>query len=150
MIIFRPAKTNDFLYIESILKKQNIYFDNSVFISNVFFVAEVDDKLIGLGCLEILNNIGIISVILKPTEYEILIGLVKSILNYADRRNITKIYTGISDCIEFYKNLGFIITCNKLMEGKIKKSALTKNKNDTVMVLNLTGYFDKQCLCKNT
>ncbi len=147
MIVFRPTKIND---VEDILEKQNININDRNFLDSIFFAAEVDNKLIGIGRLEMLNNIGIISVILKPTEHDILIGLIKSILNYADRRNIKRIYTSTSDCIEFYKSLGFNIICKELIEDRIKKSSLAKNKNDTIMVLNLTGYFDKPCHCKNT
>ncbi len=127
---------------------------NSKDIHNSMIVIE-GENIIGYGSyipIKIEDDcIGIIDVILIKNEFRnqyIGDGLIKSLLNLADKKGISKVYA-LSNKKEslFYKKLGFVKR-DKLDEALIKETSLNNiflEADTEVFEAKLPDFFNKAC-----
>jgi len=143
MIVFRKATPKDSKHVKELLaltcqdsKFENLNLDNCM-------VAEYDGTIIGVGGLEMYHPVAFLNILSIHPRFQKQgygDGLVRAIINFADRRSIKKIYV-LSDknTSGFFRKIGFVpmerinydITCQqcrtmsnpseKLLEMDIEK-----------------------------
>lgn len=155
MIIFRPAKPGEFNNILHVLKETSVSTNNISSPFNTFIVLEDNSKIIGVAGIEIYRDIGVLNSVAILPAYrgqQLGSGIVKSVLNFADRRNVKKIYLSTEKEEAFFKKLGFKTIDKQEIDERCSESTFLKNcsQKAKIMVLNLVGYFDKPCSHANT
>jgi N-acetylglutamate synthase-like GNAT family acetyltransferase len=133
LVVIRKALKEDVDSISSLFGLFNlpVSVDNN---SNCM-VVELENKIIGAGCMKITDNRAeITSIAILPEFQHKRFGysLIRALINFADRRNVSLIYVKTNLAQDFFKKIGF-------MPG-------TKNNE---MILDVNNFFDNNTCCKN-
>ncbi len=99
-------------------------------------VVELENKIIGAGCMQITDNRAeITSVAILPEFQHKRFGdsLIRALINFADRRNVSLIYVKTDLAQDFFKKIGFIPINDQVNE----------------MILDVNNFFDNNTCCKN-
>lgn len=144
MVIIKKASQEDINSIKTILReaKCNI----SDFNDNNIMVVEEDTQLVGVGCIKIFGELAFIEgIAMKDNDPELSDGLVKALINFADRRDVKEIYTLDNKQKSIYQEIGFIVAteqqCKKLFDktGNI-------NFSEKLLILDVNDFFNNhQC-----
>lgn len=142
MVVIRKALQKDMSQIKSMLKKAK--FNISDFSINGIMVVEEDTQLVGIGCIKIFEEIAFIrGILVKDNNLELSDGLVRAMINYADRRNVKKIYTPVSKQKSIYQKIGFL--AETAQQGK-KLFTKIGDKYKELLVLDVDDFFgNHQC-----
>jgi len=114
-------------------------------------VVEVENTVVGYGALDISKNLAIIKYIYIVPHYRnqgFGDGLVRALINYADRRGVQNIYVfSDDDEINYFKRFGFkSITLNECDIEIFKTFNIDNYKYPFVMKLDV-GEFFINCHC---
>ncbi|TYP59875.1 GNAT family N-acetyltransferase [Thermosediminibacter litoriperuensis] len=125
MIVFRKARPKDFETLKNILETVGLgtggideHLDN-------FMVAEEGDTILATGGLEIYGDAAIIRSVAVLPEFQhqgIGDGLVRALINYGDRRGVSRIYLFTRGAAGFFEKFGFKAVELKDLDEKCKKS----------------------------
>ncbi|KYO64539.1 GNAT family N-acetyltransferase [Thermovenabulum gondwanense] len=110
MLIFRRAKVEDFEKIKQIIKDCGLCDCDLERWLNNFMVAEEDGNVIGTGGIENYGEYGILcSVAVLPDfrNHGIGDGLVRSLINLADRMGIKTLFLFTDKAVNFFERVGF-------------------------------------------
>lgn len=133
MVVIRKALKEDVDSISSLFGLFNlpVSVDNN---SNCM-VVELENKIIGAGCMKITDNRAeITSIAILPEFQHKRFGdsLIRALINFADRRNVSLIYVKTNLAQDFFKKIGF----------------MPRTKNNE-MILDVNNFFDNNTCCKN-
>lgn len=110
MIVIRKAVPNDGYKIKEILQRTG--FSSSYSNNNIenTMVIETEDLIVGCGGLDIVGDVAILKYLTILPEYRgqsLGDGLTRALVNYADRRNIKKLYLFSNKPMDYFKRFGF-------------------------------------------
>lgn len=148
MILIRKAILGDFPIIKAILKQSDIKEDKADELRGIM-VLEVDSKLVGVGKVDILEDIGFIDYIVIIKEYRnqsLADGLIRALINYSDRRGVRKLLIKTKKP-DFFTKIGFkVVDTNNLSLDIIK----TKLQKGDLLALDIFEFFNNHQCCHNS
>ncbi|HHX24039.1 MAG: GNAT family N-acetyltransferase [Tepidanaerobacteraceae bacterium] len=149
MILIRKAVLDEKSNIELILEKVNL--DKKIqsdYMQNTM-VVDFDDRIVGCGGLDIHGDLAHIKFVAILPEYQnqrLGDGLVRALVNYADRRNIKKIYIADDKPLDYFKRFGFKEINQKSSQNG---SDIKSNSLEYFMELDVDQFFNNHhCNCK--
>ncbi|NLZ54975.1 MAG: GNAT family N-acetyltransferase [Thermoanaerobacteraceae bacterium] len=150
MIIIRKAVTDDKHKIQEIIKNTDFnQFDFNKHPEHTM-VVELEHTIIGCATLDICGNlahIGFVYIIPSYQNQGLGDGLVRALINYADRRNVKKIYIFYDKKVDYFKRFGFkYITSNKCDNKIYETSDINISKHSFIMELDVNEFFNN-CQC---
>ncbi|SHM74561.1 amino-acid N-acetyltransferase [Caldanaerovirga acetigignens] len=152
MIVFRRARPGDFEVIKGILEKVGLITDGIEQHRDNFMVAEEDNIAIATGGLEIYGDIAILRSLAVLPEFQgrgIGDGLVRALINFAERRGVKKIFLYTRSAKPFFEKIGFIVAEPKdLYEKNIKSSQMERCANSSILLKLDVNDFFKNIKCK--
>jgi amino-acid N-acetyltransferase len=153
LIVFRRARQKDFDTIKGILEKVGLMTDGIEQHMDNFMVAEEDNIAIATGGLEIYDDIAILRSLAVLPEFQgmgIGDGLVRALINFAERRGVERIYLYTTSAKPFFEKIGFMVAEPKdLYEKSVKPSQMERCANSsTLMKLDIKDFF-KNIRCGN-
>jgi amino-acid N-acetyltransferase len=147
LIIIRRALPEEKENVKAILKEANLstagvdeHFSN-------FMVVERDGCVIGTAGLEIYGDVAILRSVAIIPEFRrqgMGDGLVRAMINFADRRNIKQIYLFTQTAREFFKKFGFKTIQRECIDERCRSSgeAGLSPASATAMALDIRKFFD--------
>jgi amino-acid N-acetyltransferase len=111
-------------------------------------VVELEDTLVGYGSLDIADELAIIRCVYIAHNYRnqgLGDGLVRALINYADRRAVKRIYIFSDREIDYFKRFGFKYISSDQCDIKIV-GAYNTNSDDYsyIMELDIDEYFNSR------
>ncbi|MGB9812283.1 MAG: GNAT family N-acetyltransferase [Thermovenabulum sp.] len=146
MVIFRRAKKEDFDRIKEIVTTCSLcgcglekWFSN-------FMVIEEDEKVIGTGGLEIYGEYAVLRSVAVLPEFRnqgLGDGLVRSLINLADRLGVKTIYLFTEKAMGFFEKIGFKKTSREEIQEKCPNTDQLSGcpLNATPMKLDINEFF---------
>lgn len=150
MIIIRKAVLNDEHIIEDILKKTGLFSSHSYKNTENAMVIETEDSIAGCGGLQIIGEIAILKYLSILPEYRcqgLGDGLTRALVNYADRRNVKKIYLLLNKPTDYFKRFGFKNISSEDIQEKYKTLNILKTdatKFNYIMELDIEEFFNNR------
>lgn len=150
MILIRKALPDEREEIKSILLECDIKASDSDIANGAkdAMIVELDDLIVGYGSLDIYSDIAILKLVCVLPKYQnqgLGDGLVRALINYADRRNVKKMYIVHKEKVEYFKRFGFkYVTLEEFDNRTHKIHDHGKNKIDFIMELDVDDFFNKQ------
>lgn len=146
MIIFRKARPGDFKVIKSILEEVKLMTEGIEQHLDNFMVAEERGTILATGGLEIYDDVAILRSVAVLPEFRhqrIGDGLVRALINYAERRGIKNIFLFTKDAVPFFEKIGFQVVDLKELDEKCTSSLQvnTCSKSAILMKLNVKDFF---------
>lgn len=124
MIFIRQASTADILGIKQILSRVNLSTDVEDYIEN-FMVMEMDGSIVATAGLEIYEDVAVLRSVAVAPEYQnqrLGDGVVRAMINFADRRNIRRLYLFTNTAESFFKKIGFRFIPRENVDERCKSS----------------------------
>ncbi|MFO7151826.1 MAG: GNAT family N-acetyltransferase [Bacillota bacterium] len=112
MIVFRKARAGDLEVIKGILQKVELEVDGIEQHIDNFMVVEEESRAIAVGGLEIYGDVAMLKCVAVLPEYRgrgIGDGLVRALINFAERRGVNTIYTYPGNATVFFERFGFAV-----------------------------------------
>ncbi|WZL74932.1 GNAT family N-acetyltransferase [Clostridiaceae bacterium 35-E11] len=110
MLEIRMASLDDIHILKELLKESNLKADEvENYISNCMIAYDCNTAVAAAGFIQI-DDIAIITfVIVKNTRRREYLGdgIVKALLNLADKRGVTRVFVAEDHCALFFKKIGF-------------------------------------------
>lgn len=148
MIIIRKAADEDKQKLQEIIKNANFNRFDVHHYSEHTMVVELENTIVGCASLDISDDLAVIRFVYILTDYQnqgLGDGLVRALINYADRRSVKKIYIFCDNKVDYFKRFGFnYITSNKF--DKYETNNMNINKYPFIMELDVNEFFSK-CQC---
>ncbi|AEE91496.1 GCN5-related N-acetyltransferase [Tepidanaerobacter acetatoxydans Re1] len=150
MILIRKALPDERDEIKRILLEFDIKASSSDITDGAkdAMIVELDDLIVGYGSLDIYGDIAILKLVCVLPKYQnqgFGDGLVRALINYADRRNVKKMYIVHKEKVEYFKRFGFKYVTLEELDNRIHKiHNHGKNKSDFIMELDVDDFFNKQ------
>lgn len=149
MLEIKVAEHHEITTIQEILKDENVYLgDIEECIQNCMIAYDKKRPVAVAGFMQ-KKNIGIIKfvVVSRDRRREYLgDGIVKALLNLADRKGIYKVFVSVDKDDFFFERVGFKETSleevKKNFDDQVFLSLLSKDK---LLQVNLPDYFLKAC-----
>lgn len=147
MIIIRRALPEEKENVKAILKEADLstagvdeHFSN-------FMVLERDGCVIGTAGLEIYGDVAILRSVAILPEFRrqgMGDGLVRAMINFADRRNIKQIYLFTQTARKFFEKFGFKAIPRECIDERCRSSgeAGLSPTSATAMALDIRKFFD--------
>ncbi len=150
MITIRKAIANDKSKIQEMINNESINQLNFAELPEHTMVVELDNTLVGWGYLDICDNLAFIRFVYIDPDHRnqsLGDGLIRALINYADRRNVKTIYVSSDDeKIDYFKRFGFkYITCDQ-GDKKIYETFNLSIKDLFIMELDVDEFFNS-CHC---
>ncbi|HHW02720.1 MAG TPA: GNAT family N-acetyltransferase [Thermoanaerobacterales bacterium] len=146
MISIRKALPTDISKVKEVLSKVNLSADIDS-IDN-FMVMELDNNIIATAGLEIYQDVAILRSVAVLPEFQhqgLGDGLVRAMINYADRRKISKLFLFTQTARGFFEKIGFKLIQRETIDERCKTSQQYKSNcpvNAYVMELNVKEFFN--------
>lgn len=124
MIFIRKASPADIPRIKEILLKVNLSTDIEDYIDN-FMVMEIDGSIVATAGLEVYQDTAILRSVAVMPEFQhqnLGDGLVRAMINFADRRNIRKLFLFTQTARGFFEKIGFKPISRESIDEKCKAS----------------------------
>lgn len=149
MITIRKAVTDDKRKIDEIIKDANFNRFNVDYPEHTM-VVELENTIVGCATLYIVDDIAHIGFVYIVPYYQnqgLGDGLVRALINYADRRSVKKIYIFNENEIDYFKRFGFIyITSDKCCKKIYETNNINISKYPFIMKLDVSNFFNN-CQC---
>ncbi|NLU09858.1 MAG: GNAT family N-acetyltransferase [Tepidanaerobacter acetatoxydans] len=150
MILIRKALPDERDKIKRILFECDIKASNSDITNSAkdAMIVELDDLIVGYGSLDIYSDIAILKLVCVLPKYQnqgLGDGLVRALINYADRRNVKKMYIFHREKVEYFKRFGFKCVTLEELDNRIHKiHNYGESKSTFIMELDINEFFNKQ------
>lgn len=147
MVFIRRASTADVPRIKQILSRVNLSTDIEDYV-DYFMVMEMDGSLVATAGLEVYKDAAVLRSVAVLPEYQrqnLDDGLVRAVINFADRRNIRKLFLFTQTAGEFFKKIGFRPISRENIDERCKSSKQFKSmcpKESSVMELDVKEFFN--------
>ena len=155
MIVIRKAMPKDEDKIKDILKTTGFSMEDFKTSLENTMVVENDGLIVGCGALKLVNDLAIIIYIFILPEHRgqgFGDGLTRAMINYADRRNIKKMYLLSNKSSNYYMRLGFTEASQKYLQGKqeiLKSQKVNMASFDNILELDIKKFFSNpHCSCQ--
>lgn len=147
MILIRKASPADIPRIKEILLKVDLSTDIDDYIDN-FMVMETDESIVATAGLEIYQDTAVLRSVAVLPEFQhqsLGDGLVRAMINFADRRNIRKLFLFTQTAGGFFEKIGFKPISRDSVDERCKASQQYKSicpVSSNVMELDVKEFFD--------
>jgi amino-acid N-acetyltransferase len=152
LIVFRRARPGDFEVIKGILEKVGLITDGIEQHRDNFMVAEEDNIAIATGGLEIYGDIAILRSLAVLPEFQgrgIGDGLVRALINFAERRGVKKIFLYTRSAKPFFEKIGFLAVDSEELDKKsIKSLQIDQCANSSILMKLDVNDFFKNIKCR--
>lgn len=152
MIVFRRARPADFEVIKDILEKVGLMTDGIEQHIDNFMVAEEGNIVIATGGLEIYGDVAILRSLAVLPEFQgrgIGDGLVRALINFAERRGVKKIFLYTRSAKPFFEKIGFLAVDSEELDKKsIKSLQVDQCANSSVLMKLDVNDFFKNIKCR--
>lgn len=144
MILFRKANKDDIKDIKELLQltsKDPKAIEECI---DSCMVAEYDEKIVGIICLEICDPAAFISFLSVHPDYqdqEIADGLVRAMINFADRRSLKKLFVIANENVRFFEEIGFVPSKWTSVNTKCQQCHV-EGFGETLMELDIDEFFN--------
>lgn len=149
MITIRKAVADDKDKIREIINSESLTKIDSDALPEHTMVIEVEGALVGFGFLEIAADLALIKFVFIKPDYRnqgLGDGLVRSLINYADRRGVKYIYVFSNNKMDYFKRFGFsYITSHECDEKVIEIFNVNIGQQPFIMELDVERFFDSCC-----
>lgn len=148
MITIRKAIADDKLTIQKLNNNADVRQFCLDCLPEHTMVVELEDTLVGYGSLDIADELAIIRGVYIAHNYRnqgLGDGLVRALINYADRRAVKRIYIFSDREIDYFKRFGFKYISSDQCDIKIV-GAYNTNSDDYsyIMELDIDEYFNSR------
>jgi len=143
LILFRKATLKDTNHIKQLLISANQNFEDIGDHLDSCMLAELDGIIIGVGGLKLCPPMACLCWLSILPEYQNQgygDGLVRALINLADRRNIEKIYVAVNNAQNLFKKIGFVPT--NMSVANIKCGNCQSFLKDKAMELDINNFFN--------
>jgi len=149
LITIRKATFEDKYKIQEVINNTDFAQFCPANLTEHTLVVELENTIVGCGNLDIIEDLALIKFVYIIPKYRnqgLGDGLVRALINYADRRNVKKIYIICDDKSEYFKRFGFKYVAATKCNRKVYESHSRNIKDQFIMELDVDEFFNS-CHC---
>lgn len=151
MLLIRKAANKELDIVKSMLNQLDMAVADIDKLIENFMVIELDDKIVGTAGLDIQSPAALIKAVAVLPEYQDQMfddGLIRSLINFAERRFVRFVFACNPSNEDLYKSIGFKPVASEEMLEYLKPFFDEDKLPDNIFVIDVKEFFeDGACHC---